>query len=210
MEDLVIYGAGGLGRELLSLLKRDFSNKWNVIGFVDDAIEEGVLINFTPVLNKSYLFEGNKKMSVVLAIASPQIKEKIFNELKEFNPNLSFPTIVSKSAMIDVNAIINEGVVVTDFCWISTSVKLGKCVYLNVGNVIGHDAELGDFVSVMPSSNISGFVKIGERTMIGCKSFILQCKSVGKDATLAAGSVVFSNVYDGETVWGNPAHLLKR
>ena len=33
-KDLVIYGAGGLGREILSLIRRDYADEWKVVGFI--------------------------------------------------------------------------------------------------------------------------------------------------------------------------------
>ena len=38
MKDIAIYGAGGFGREVASLIKRinRIENQWNFVGFFDD------------------------------------------------------------------------------------------------------------------------------------------------------------------------------
>ena len=74
MIDIAIYGAGGFGREIASLLKRMNREKkrWNFIGFFDDDVinkpighrnEYGEVIGNLDVLN-AY----SKPLSVVLAI----------------------------------------------------------------------------------------------------------------------------------------------
>ena len=41
MKDIAIYGAGGFGREMASLLKRinSIEKQWNFVGFFDDVKE---------------------------------------------------------------------------------------------------------------------------------------------------------------------------
>ena len=43
MSDLLIYGAGGFGREIACLIKaiNKDNQKWNLLGFIDDGIEPG-------------------------------------------------------------------------------------------------------------------------------------------------------------------------
>ena len=39
-KDIIIYGAGGLGREILCLIIKKL-DEWNPIGFVDDGVPAG-------------------------------------------------------------------------------------------------------------------------------------------------------------------------
>ena len=43
MHDLVIYGAGGLGREVAEIVRRinERHRFWNLLGFLDDGAEAG-------------------------------------------------------------------------------------------------------------------------------------------------------------------------
>ena len=207
-DDVLICGAGGLAREIRSLLSRD--TKWNILGFLDKTDTTGHMIDDLPVLPESYLDQySNKKIAIVFGMADPFIKERLFQSYKKM-PNIYFPSIIAPTAVVEKSAVINEGVVVCDFCWISTNTSLGIGTFLNVGNVIGHDVKIGNFCSLMPSSNISGNVSIGDKTTIGAKSFILEKKSIGDGVLIGAGSCVFADVHDGGKVLCTPSHFFKR
>lgn len=207
--ELVIYGAGGLGREILSLINRDYINEWETIGFIDDGIKEGVFVEGCPILPKSFLAShDHEKLAVVFGIADPKTKKKIYMEIKNIK-NLIFPKIIAKSAIIDEKALIGEGTVVADNCWVSTKAKIGNFSLLNVGNVIGHDVIISDFCSLMPLSSISGFVEIGECTLVGARSFILQGLLIGNNCVIGAGSSLFFSLKEGETAITSPPHVIK-
>ena len=205
IKNLVICGAGGLGREILSLIRRDYDDVWNVIGFIDPNLKLQSLVNGVPVLPESFL--DREEMAVVLGMASSERKTMLLEQIHTKH-NLIMPNIISSKASVDNNVYWGIGNVVTDFCWISTNVKIGDGVLVNVASTIGHDAVIENCCSIMPQCAISGNVYIGKNTLIGAKSFILQGKHVGQNAVIAAGSCVFRNVDDYETVWGNPAHTL--
>ena len=208
-KDIVIYGAGGLGREILCLIIKKL-DEWNPIGFVDDGVPEGKIINGIPVLPKSFLYQKHqKKLAVAIGIADPTMKMNIFAELKKIT-DIYFPTLIAPTAIVDESAELEEGCIISNFCLISIDVKLGQCVFLNTGSFIGHDASLGSFVTLMPTTSISGGVVINEKVLVGAQSFVLQGKSIGKNSVISAGSKVFSNVPENVTVFGNPAYILNK
>lgn len=211
LQKLIICGAGGLAQEILALI-RDMDKErkaWDILGFVDDAKEPRSYVAGLPVLgDTNYPAKTETPISVVMGFADPSAKERIFNTLKQ-NPLISFPTIVHPSAAIEPSAQIDEGIIITRFCFVSINAQLGKCVFINAGAQIGHDAVVGDFTSIMPSVNISGEVSIGERCLIGVRSAILQGLSVGDGATVGIGSVVLQNVPENCTAMGYPARVVK-
>lgn len=204
-KDLVIYGAGGLGREVLSLIRRDYSDVWKVIGFIDDAQDSPETVDGLSVYKKDFL--QSRSLSVVIAIGDPLTKAQVLGDLLQ-NETLTFPNVISRKAYIDTNAHIGMGNIITDFCWISTDTIIEIGVLINVATTVGHDARVGSYASIMPQCAVSGYVNVGREALIGAKSFIMQGKHIGHNAVVAAGSCVFRNVDDYETVWGNPAHTL--
>ena len=54
-KDLVIYGAGGLGREILSLIRRDYADEWKVVGFIVDCSDRPDVVEGVPVFSPEYL-----------------------------------------------------------------------------------------------------------------------------------------------------------
>ena len=207
IKDLVIYGAGGLGREILSLIRRDYADKWQVVGFIVDCSDRPDMVEGVPVFSPEYLETAS--VAVVFGFADTHQKNKRLAQLEDYS-KLSFPNILSKQAIINKDSKLGKGIVITDFCSISTKAVIEDAVFLNVGTIIGHDAVIGRACSIMPQCAVSGFVKVGQETFIGAHSFIMQGKTVGKDVTIAAGSVVCRDVDDGGIAMGNPAKFLKR
>lgn len=212
MQDLVIYGAGGLGRELLGLLRAldPDERQWRFKGFIDDSRETGDPVDGCKVVGgKKTLLSADTPLSVVMGIASPAAKASLYAELAE-NPHLSFPVLIHPRAYVEPSARLSPGSVVSPFCFVAVNARLGLCTFLNAAAQIGHDSTLGDFSSVMPSVNISGNVSIGPRTLVGVGARILQGLAVGADSTVAIGSVVLNDVPDQVTVMGYPARVVKK
>lgn len=206
IKDTVIYGAGGLGKEVLSLIRRDFVDRLRVVGFIDDAPNMPSEVAGIKLLSKEVLAKHN--LAVVLGFANPKLKSNVLKELSA-KTNLSFPKIVSKKAVVGSNVLIGIGTIITDFCWLSTDVVINDAVFINIGSAIGHDVTIGDCCSIMPQCAISGCVKIGKETLIGAKSFILQGATIGDNATIIAGSVICRSVGNNGVALGNPARVLK-
>ena len=206
---LVIYGAGGLGREILALLRAsDTDGQWDFIGFIDDGLPPGTRIGNAEVLGgMDRLISEKEPIAVVMGLADPSIKSSLYEKLSGL-PNVRFPVLVHPLAHVDPSATLADGSVVSAYCSISVDAALGICSFFNVGAQIGHDSVLGDFGSVMPHVDISGNVTIGARTLVGVGSKILQGLKIGSDVTVCIGSVVLRNVPDGCTVMGYPARAI--
>ena len=149
------------------------------------------------------------KLAVAIGIADPKIKMEIYKKMKK-NRTLYFPVLIAPTAFIEENTEIQEGTIISNFSLISTSVKIGECVFFNTGCFIGHDTEIGSFSTFMPSSCISGSVVVSEGVLVGAQSFVLQGRSIGNNSVISAGSKVFSDVPHDVTVFGNPAYVINK
>jgi sugar O-acyltransferase (sialic acid O-acetyltransferase NeuD family) len=209
VRDVVIYGAGGLGREVLALLRAQGPGRWNFLGFIDDGKPPGTPISGLTVLGGLSWLTPRAPVAVVMGMADPAAKAALYRELSR-NPKITFPTLVHPLAHVDPSARLAEGAVVSTYCSVSVNAALGLCSFFNVGAQIGHDSVLGDFGSVMPHVDISGGVTIGPRCLVGAGAKILQGLEVGPDATVGIGSVVLNSVPGGCTVMGYPARVVER
>lgn len=110
MKDIAIFGVGGFGREVLTLIQaiNNVSQQWNVVGFFDDGYHVGYSVNGYSVLGGvDELNSWADPLSVVVAIGTPKIKRAVVNKIS--NPNLSFPTIVHPSVIIGDPNFISIG-----------------------------------------------------------------------------------------------------
>ncbi|MDR1732056.1 MAG: NeuD/PglB/VioB family sugar acetyltransferase [Synergistaceae bacterium] len=210
--DLVIYGAGGLGRETEALLHEvdPDGRKWNFLGFIDDARPAGSPAGKSKVLGSAaWLASRTEPVAVVFGFCDPLARAVVFEKLSSL-PHVTFPVLIHPLAWVADSAALGEGTVISAYSLVSVDTRLGRCVFINVGCQVGHDAVLGDFCAVMPHVDISGNVTMGEKTLVGVGAKILQGLSIGPEAVVGIGSIVLSNVPDGCTVIGNPARVVKK
>ncbi len=209
MKRIVVFGAGGLGREVACLIKRinAIEPSWNLIGFYDDGVTVGVKNEYGAVLgNINGLAAVDKELAVAVAIGSPKTVKRIVDILSA-NPNLSFPNLISPDFNISDsdNYQIGIGNIIQRNCTISCNVKIGSFNILNTGIGLGHDVQMGDYNSFMPAVKISGEVTIGDCNFFGVGSIVLQQLTIGNGIKLGAGSVLMRKAKDDQLYMGNPA-----
>jgi sugar O-acyltransferase (sialic acid O-acetyltransferase NeuD family) len=208
-ERIIIYGAGGMGREILDILRRTNCVEGAVIlGFVDDGVPPGTVRNDIEVLGgMNYLKSTAEPRSVVLGMAAPDAKRAIHSELKQ-NPLISFPNVIHPTSCVSEYALLGEGVVIATRCEVGIDAVIGDCVFLNANTLVGHDARVGRYTSIMSMTIVSGCTDIGEGCMLGAHSALRQGIRIGPGCMIGMGSVVLRDVPDGATVLGNPARRI--
>ena len=211
MKDIVIIGAGGFGREVKTIIDAINANSktYNFLGFYDDTIAKGTMINNFPILgNLNDLNALNTTVGVLLGIGDPISKSKIIESLK--NELLHFPTIIHPSVIIsDDDVSIDNGCIICAGTIITCNIKIGKFVTLNLMCTVGHDTTIGDYSSFMPSVNISGEVHIEEKVYVGTGAKIINRLEIGKSTIVGAGAVVSKSLPENCTAVGIPAKPIK-
>ena len=94
-EDIAIYGAGGLGRELALMIQQinRTQDQWNIIGFFDDGLKRDDKIDSWKIVGGlSEACQWKQPLAIVIAIADPQVRAALASKLK--STNLTFPTLI--------------------------------------------------------------------------------------------------------------------
>jgi len=211
-KDLLIYGAGGAGRELaFSLsLEQNPATAWNVLGFIDDTKElQGKTINKLPVLG-GYDWLKEKEGNVAVCIANaPQAKRQLVAKMKE-NANISFPLIIGPHCIVSPDIEWGQGCIVSlAFNWISPNVKIGDFVFINCTSRIGHDTVIGNYSTVFSGLDIGGRVQIGDDCIIGSGVTINPRIKIGNGVVIGGGSVVTRDIPEYVVAAGVPAKVIR-
>jgi sugar O-acyltransferase (sialic acid O-acetyltransferase NeuD family) len=209
MKDIVIIGAGGFGREVAWLIEdiNKENTEWNILGFVDDNKEiHGTEMNGYNVLGGIEWLKS-QELNVVCAIGDPIIKKKTIERLN--GSNNSFPVLIHPSVIHSDRVTFGEGSIICAANIITTDIKIGNHVIINLDCTIGHDAVLGDYTTVLPSVNVSGFVVTDKSVSIGTGSAIIQGVKIGENTVVGAGSVVVKDLPKNCTAVGAPAKPIK-
>lgn len=209
MQKIIIYGAGGFGRETAVLIHQInlLSRQWELIGYCDDGKAVGERIgNLTVLGGKDYLRASNESIAVVIAIADPSVRKRIREQL--VNSRITFPALVHPNVSVNENCTVAEGCIVCAGVIMTTSVHLQSFSIVNLACTLGHDVEVGPFSSLMPAVNVSGNVRIGPGVYVGVGAILLQGISVGDGSVIGAGAVVTKSFESNKTIMGVPARSI--
>lgn len=163
MKKLVIVGCGGFGREVHDVVDaiNAVAPTWELLGYVDDAPTQFnvdlVQARGSSVLGGMEVFRDlPDDTAYVIGIGSSDVRRTIAS-----SPLLAgrpAAVLVHPSTTFGFGNELGEGTVICAGVVITTNVRIGRHVLLNVHVVIGHDSVVGDFVTVNPSTGLSGGV----------------------------------------------------
>lgn len=212
-KELLIYGAGGAGRELaFSLsLEKDPCVRWDVLGFIDDTPElQGKMINDLPILGGFDWLATRGGNLVVCIVKDPKIKRQLVAKIKKVSI-IYFPRIIGPNNIVSSHIEWGEGCIVsTSFNWISPNVKIGDFVFINCTTRVGHDVVIGNYTTVYSGLDISGGAEIGDDCIIGSGVTINPRIKIGNGAIIGAGSVVTKNIPEYVVAAGVPAKIIRQ
>lgn len=212
MKQLLIVGARGWGREVFDAINRTEEVKKGdllIKGFLDsksDALE-GLRGTYPPIICAPEDYEIQREDLFFIAMGDPHWR-KHYAELIEKKGG-HFYTYISPDAHILETAQIGEGSFISFWSSVSDNVNIGKHVVLHAFCVIGHDAVVKDYGTLLNAAFLGGGAEVGECSQMSPNSIILPHKKIGNNVMVGVGSVVIRNVKDGESVFGNPAIKLK-
>ena len=211
MKDIIIIGAGGVGRETAWIIEQINLRKptWNIIGFVDDnkAIWNKKVNGYKVIGGINYLDNINKDIYVIIAIANYKIKKKFVNII---NNRFKFASIIHPDVYLNDTVSIGEGTIIYPGVIITTNVKIGNHVIVSSKCGIGHDSKIKDYVSLLWNVNISGFDIIQEGCLIGSGATVIQNKKIDSYTIIGAGAVIIKNIEEKCTVVGIPGEVIKK
>jgi len=192
---VILYGAGGHGKVVYSLLKDQGEP---VIAVIDDnpMVKEFMGHKVSHEINSL-----SENESMIIAVGDNRTRRKIANQFSFGR----FGVVIHSYAVRDGSSKIGEGTIVMPLAVINSDSNLGKHCIINTAAIIEHDCQIDDFVHVAPNATICGDCTIGEGTLIGAGATVIPGIKIGEWCTIGAGTVVIRDVPDGKKVVGNPS-----
>ena len=205
MKNLIIIGAGGMGRTVFSnaLESRGYGEEFTVKGFLDDNLHalDG-LENYPPILGTIREYRpqpGDVFVSSIGSAARRPCMEAIIARGGEFIE------LIHKTARIYQNARLGKGNFVGAYSIIGNDAVVGDYNMIQSYTVIGHDARVGSWNRIDTHVTCVGGSVIEDETNIHTGAVINHGVTVGTGAHVGALSFVIRKVKAGTTVCGNPA-----
>jgi sugar O-acyltransferase (sialic acid O-acetyltransferase NeuD family) len=209
----LVFGASGHAKEIEWLIRVGFEagrNNFQVDYFVVE--DQSSLIEHVgkPVLTESAVAKLTSPFSAFVAIGQPNIRQKIVSKFSKSTVN--WPSLIHPSVIYDIQdekVQLGEGTIIFPNCTLTTNIRIGNHVHINVGSSISHDAVIGDFCTISPDVHLAGNVHLGERVFIGIGAVLLENVSVCAGAIIGAGAVVLKDIVQPGTYVGIPAKQIK-
>lgn len=182
MKNIVIIGAGDLGKEVVWLIEdiNNHSPTYLILGFLDDdKTKTGREFYGYKVLGTiDKLEEINAKipLAAVIAIQVGSIRRKIVEEHGEFK---KWESIVHPTAVIASTSPVGRGSVVFPQVTVSVDTKLGNFDLFYTHSAICNDCIIGDYVSVMSGASVSERAEIGDECFLAAGSTVYPHKRLG-------------------------------
>ena len=205
---VLIIGAGGLGRVVMSQALRDYGcgREWTVAGFLDTRPpssfpEEIASLIFGDPMN----FQPRPYELFIPAVGDPRLRQKFVVSLVSRGAKIIG---LRTSVEFGPRCVIGNSTFGRD-ATVGPDCTIGDYGFFDKSCSIGHDVHLGQYVHVGVNVVVAGNVRIGNRVVLHSGSMVARGVTIGDDAEVGLGAVVLKDVPAGALVLGNPARIVK-
>ena len=208
MKNLIIIGAGGMGRTIYSnaLESVGYGEKFVVKGFIDDNLQalDG-FPNYPPIFAtiRDYVPQQDDVfVSSIGGAARRPCMEEIISRGGEFIE------LIHQTARIYTNVRLGKGNFIGAYSVIGNDAVIGDYNMIQSYTVIGHDSKIGNWNRIDTHVTCVGGIVIEDEVNIHTSAVISHNVRVETGAHVGALSFVIRKVKAGNTVMGIPAKKL--
>lgn len=206
---LIIIGGGGHGRELLDVVEamNKIAETFEFVGFAADKYydEAEVEARGARYLGGVEAALRSVDAEYVVGIGSGQARKEI-DEIAT-SCGRSAAVLVHPQSSTGSDVILGPGTVITAGARLTTHIRTGRHVHINVNSTVSHDVRLGDYSTLSPGVAVSGRATIGDLVTLGAGSCVIDRISIGARTTVGAGATVVSDLPEDVLAIGTPARF---
>jgi sugar O-acyltransferase (sialic acid O-acetyltransferase NeuD family) len=206
---IILVGGGALAREIINVFNNTYPSKSSnffkfYIDQEDTFLEDKVYqLNYLGKINE---YKPEPQDLFVLAIANPEIKQKVVKELKA--KGAFFESLIHPSSFVAKTAKLGEGIVIFPMSAVSADATILSFVTINFLSTIGHDVEIGEYTTLSAHVDLTGKVLVESKCFFGTGAKVLPDITIGSSSIIGAGSIIYRNVAPNSTMYTQPAKKL--
>jgi len=206
---IILVGGGAFAREIINVFNNINLHKSN--NFFEFYIDQEDTFFKDKIYQLNYLGKINEYKPqpqdlFVLAIANPEIKQKVVKELK--SKGAFFETLIHPSSFVAKTARLGEGIVIFPMSVVSADATILSFVTINFLSTIGHDVEIGEYTTLSAHVDLTGKVLVKSKCFFGTGAKVLPSITIGSSSIIGAGSIIYRNVPPNSTMYTQPAKKL--
>lgn len=200
MKDLLIYGSGGFGKEVYDLVmainERHAKPTWNLVGYIDsDHSVKDSLIYGKPVLgSEEENLASPKDVWLTIAIGDGHTRKIIDQRVNQLYPWVKWASLIHPSVVLGSECRIGVAAVILAGSIVSSNAITGRQLQMNFKSTIGHDARLGDYVTLSNGAVINGDCVIGDLCFLGTNAVVNPRHQLGENVHIGSNVAVTKNI----------------
>jgi len=206
MKDLIILGAGGMGRQVYLFAKSctGYQMEYTIKGFLDDnPYAMDGFDDFPPLLGSMSGYQIKKGDVFFNSIGNIYAKKICINKI--LNKGGEFISLIHPTANISKGSKVGKGCMFASRSGMGIESEVGDFCLVQDNAIIGHNVTVGNFARIDCNVVLIAGVSIEDDVCIHTSAVINHNIHIGRGATVGALSFVIRNVKPGTTVLGNPA-----
>jgi sugar O-acyltransferase (sialic acid O-acetyltransferase NeuD family) len=198
---LLIIGAGGFGREVVDVVDaiNAVAPTFHLLGFLDDGdVPRDLLERIgVPLLGDTGSFQ-QLEAAYVVGIGAGDARRRIDALAGLWGRQAA--VLRHPAATVGRDVELGDGTIIAAGARLTTHIRLGRHVHVNIGCTVGHDTVMEDFATLFGGVVVGGGCVIGTGATVGSGAVVLPGVRVGADAMVGAGSIVVRDVAPGGIV----------
>jgi sugar O-acyltransferase (sialic acid O-acetyltransferase NeuD family) len=205
---LLLVGAGGLTREVLSLCAAIGRPVQGVLD--DDLVKTGSDVGGTTVLGPIDNVERYPDTQLLLCTGKGSVRRDLAGRLAGLGvTDDRYGTVVDESVRVPSTCTVGYGTILLGGVVLTTDVRIGRHVVCMPHVTLTHDDDLADFVTLTAGVSLGGGVVVGEAAYIGMNASVREGRTVGAGSVLGMGAVLVTDQPPGTIYAGVPARPIK-
>ncbi len=212
--EVLIFGGIGAASTIAMAIVDANRNGYNDVvfkGFINDKDGLNDIDGFpivggyrdvSDLVSQGYLF-----INTVYKIDGQVDRVKLFEDLNI--PDNQLATFIHPRSYVAPNVEVGPGCVVLPNANVLSNVKMGKCVRIMNGAMIGHDCVINAHAFFAANACAGSHISFGKATYAGLNSTIGGKLNIGDFSVVGMGSVVTKNVEPYSIIAGNPGKHLR-
>jgi sugar O-acyltransferase (sialic acid O-acetyltransferase NeuD family) len=175
----------------------DRTGEFEFVGYFDDLVEKGTIINSFPVLGKVEDAIALHKEGVFdcifigIGYTRFDLRQYYYELLKGKVP---FATIIDPTAELGRDVQIGEGVYVGRNAIIDDETIIEDNVFIHRNNMVGHNSIVHKHSYLSGLDHMAGFCDIGKRVFIGLSVCVADHVSICDDVWVGIGCIVAKKI----------------
>ena len=203
MKNIVIIGAGDLGKEVVWLIEEinRLEPTYLIMGFLDDdTVKMQTIAHGYKVMGKIdelKALDSKTPLCAVVAIQDGGVRRRIVESNKDFG---KWESIVHPATIVAPSSRLGIGSIVFPHVMVSVDTTLGNFNIYHINSTVCKGCKIGDYVSVMCGASILEHTEVGDECFLAAGSCIYPHKKLGRKVNVAIEATVSKDCLDGAKI----------